>query len=64
LWEEQIRHLSYHDALTGLYNRTFFQEERKRLDNEAFFPLSIIIGDVNGMKLINEPSDMRRATYS
>ena len=52
--EEEIRFLNYHDLLTGLYNRTFFQEEKVRLDEEAQLPLSVIIGDVNGLKLIND----------
>lgn len=52
--EKEITYLSYHDMLTGLYNRTFFTEERKRMDNSRFLPLSIIIGDVNGLKLIND----------
>ncbi len=52
--EEEIRYLSYHDVLTGLSNRTFFNEERKRVDTEGFYPLSVIYGDVNGMKLIND----------
>lgn len=45
---------SYYDYLTGLYNRSFFEEEIKRLDTERQLPISIIIGDVNGLKLIND----------
>lgn len=52
--EEKIRYLSYHDKLTGLYNRAFFEEELKRLDNNRHLPLSIIMGDVNGLKIIND----------
>lgn len=52
--EEQILYLSYHDKLTGLYNRAFFEEELKRLDNNRHLPLSIIMGDVNGLKIIND----------
>ncbi|WHH57781.1 diguanylate cyclase [Petroclostridium sp. X23] len=52
--EEEIVYLTYHDVLTGLYNRTFFEEERKRLDTEPMLPLSIIVGDINGLKLIND----------
>jgi len=52
--EEKIKYLSYHDTLTGLYNRRFFEEEIKRLDNSRNLPLSIIIGDVNGLKLVND----------
>ncbi|MDD3172550.1 MAG: diguanylate cyclase, partial [Herbinix sp.] len=52
--EEEIRYLSYHDILTGLYNRRFFEEEIKRLDTERNLPISIIMGDVNGLKFIND----------
>ncbi|MEI7615823.1 MAG: PAS domain-containing protein, partial [Actinomycetota bacterium] len=52
--EEEILHLSYHDILTGLYNRRFFEEEIKRLDTERQLPLSIIMGDLNSLKLIND----------
>ena len=52
--EERILYLSYHDSLTGLYNRSFFDEELKRLDTARQLPLSFIIGDVNGLKLVND----------
>lgn len=51
---EQIKYLSFHDSLTGLYNRRFFEEELRRLDTERNLPLSIIMGDVNGLKLTND----------
>ncbi len=51
---EKIAYLGYHDSLTGLYNRRFFDEELKRLDKERNLPISIIIGDVNGLKLTND----------
>ncbi|KAB3530042.1 PAS domain S-box protein [Alkaliphilus serpentinus] len=52
--EARVNFLSYHDNLTGLYNRAFFEEELKRLDTQRKYPLSIIIGDVNGLKLTND----------
>lgn len=51
---QEIRFLTYHDKLTGLYNRRFFEEELHRLDEQQLYPLSIIIGDVNGLKLTND----------
>ena len=51
---ESIKFLSYHDQLTGLFNRHMFEAELKRLDVKRNFPLSIIMGDVNGLKLIND----------
>ncbi|MGM0365479.1 MAG: histidine kinase N-terminal 7TM domain-containing protein [Actinomycetota bacterium] len=52
--EEKIRYLSFHDSLTNLYNRHFFEEELKRLDSKRLLPISVIIGDVNGLKLVND----------
>lgn len=52
--EERIRYLSYHDSLTGLYNRRRFDEERKALDVPDNLPLSIIFVDLNGLKLTND----------
>jgi diguanylate cyclase (GGDEF)-like protein/PAS domain S-box-containing protein len=52
--EEKVRYISYHDALTGIYNRAYFDEARIALDSPEQLPLSVIIGNVNGMKLIND----------
>ena len=52
--EEEISYLSYHDKLTGLYNRRFYEEEIKRIDTQGNLPISIIMGDVNGLKLVND----------
>ncbi len=52
--EKNILHLSYHDQLTDIYNRRFFEEELHRLDNPRNLPLSIVIVDVNGLKLFND----------
>ena len=52
--EKEILYLSYHDVLTGLYNRTYLEEEIKRLDTERQLPFSLIMGDVNGLKLTND----------
>jgi len=37
-----------------LYNRAFLQAEQERLDTERQLPLSVIMGDINGLKLIND----------
>ncbi|NBG87200.1 sensor domain-containing diguanylate cyclase/phosphohydrolase [Isachenkonia alkalipeptolytica] len=52
--EERVRYLSYHDQLTGLYNRHFIEEEMQRLDVERNLPLSMIMIDANGLKLVND----------
>lgn len=51
---DQIEYLSYHDQLSGLYNRRFFEEELKRLNTKRNLPLSVIFADVNGLKTIND----------
>ncbi|MBA1336667.1 MAG: GGDEF domain protein [Firmicutes bacterium] len=52
--EEKLKYLSFHDQLTGLYNRRFFEEELKRLDTPRNLPLTIVMADVNGLKLTND----------
>lgn len=52
--QKHIEYLSYHDMLTGLFNRQFLEEELKRLDTERNLPFSIIMGDINKLKLIND----------
>ena len=52
--EKRLSYLSFHDSLTDLYNRAYFEEELKRLDTERQIPSSIIMGDINGLKIIND----------
>jgi PAS domain S-box/diguanylate cyclase (GGDEF) domain len=52
--EDNIKYLSFHDQLVLLYNRRFFEEELERLDTKRQLPISIIMGDLNGLKLIND----------
>ena len=53
-YQKELEYKSFHDSLTGLYNRRFFEEEMNRLDTERNLPVSIIIADLNGLKLIND----------
>jgi diguanylate cyclase (GGDEF)-like protein/PAS domain S-box-containing protein len=52
--ESRIEYLSFHDVVTNINNRAFFEEEVRRLDNEKYLPLSYLISDTNGLKLIND----------
>ena len=53
-YEDKVKYLSFHDKLTGLYNRAYFEEELLKLDSNRNLPLSIIMGDVNNLKMIND----------
>lgn len=53
-WKNKVKFLSFHDRLTGLYNRAFFDEEMRRIEREAVSPLSLINMDMNGLKLAND----------
>lgn len=53
-YEEQLTYLSFHDQLTGLYNRAYFEEELNRLSCSREYPITIMSADVDGLKLIND----------
>jgi diguanylate cyclase (GGDEF)-like protein/PAS domain S-box-containing protein len=52
--QQQIEYLTYHDVLTGVVNRFSYEQHLRRLDTKRYFPLSLIICDFNGLKLIND----------
>jgi diguanylate cyclase (GGDEF)-like protein/putative nucleotidyltransferase with HDIG domain len=52
--QEQLMYLSYHDSLTGVYNRRYYEEYLESLMVEENMPLSIIVADINGLKLMND----------
>lgn len=52
--EDQLRYKSYHDQLTGLYNRYYLMEEIERLQKGRFFPLGVIFCDLDDLKLTND----------
>jgi len=52
--QKQIEYLSFHDPLTGLYNRRYMEDSIKRLDTDRNIPFSIIAADVDGLKLTND----------
>ena len=54
LAEMKLQHLSMHDALTGLYNRSYFMESLVRLEQGRQYPISILMADVNHLKLVND----------
>lgn len=52
--EQEIIYLNQHDNLTGLYNRFYYEMAKDKLDKPEQLPFSIIVGDVNGLKIIND----------
>lgn len=52
--ERQLRYLSFHDSLTGLYNRKYFEQEMSRMNASRQRGAGVVICDVDGLKLIND----------
>jgi PAS domain S-box-containing protein len=60
--EEEVLYLSYYDQLTGLYNRRFYEEELKRINTSRNLPITLVLADVNGLKLTNDAFGIRWGT--
>lgn len=52
--DHNLKLYSYRDKLTDLYTKDFFEIELQRLNVKRQLPISIIMGDLNGLKLIND----------
>lgn len=52
--EDRVLYLSYYDQLTGLHNRRYYEEQLAVMDCEEHLPLSLVLADVNGLKLTND----------
>lgn len=52
--EEKLKKMSYKDKLTELYNRAYFDEKINEFKDEKYLPMSLIMGDVNGLKIVND----------
>lgn len=51
---DKLAYVNNHDDMTGLWNRKYFGAAAERLNTPDVLPLSVIIGDINGLKLIND----------
>ncbi|MFP4661911.1 MAG: HD domain-containing phosphohydrolase [Halanaerobiales bacterium] len=49
-----LQESAYFDTLTGLHNRTYLDKVLPEYDKEENLPLSVIIGDLNGLKVTND----------
>lgn len=52
--KKELMFKTYHDELTGLYNRVYLAELLKKYEQENSLPLSIIVADLNGLKITND----------
>lgn len=52
--ENKLKYLSLHDFLTGLYNRTFFEQQMRYYEQNMADQLGIMICDIDGLKLVND----------
>ncbi|MDH7479230.1 MAG: diguanylate cyclase [Syntrophomonadaceae bacterium] len=52
--EAELRYISYHDELTGLYNRRYFEMKLQGLESGGCSSVGLIICDVDGLKFIND----------
>lgn len=52
--ERRLTHASTHDLLTGTFNRSYFEQEMRRLSGGDYPAAGIIISDIDGLKLVND----------
>lgn len=54
LTEDKLTYLSTHDGLTGLFSRSYFEAEMERLQVSRQYPISILMVDVDHLKIVND----------
>jgi len=52
--EEELKFLSMRDPLTGVYNRAYFEEELRRMEKGRFYPISLLMCDLDNLKMVND----------
>ena len=52
--EERLQYISRHDPLTGLLNRSSFEDALTRLEMSPVLPLAVIVLDLDGLKMVND----------
>jgi diguanylate cyclase (GGDEF)-like protein/PAS domain S-box-containing protein len=53
-YESELKYLSLHDQLTGLFNRAYLENELERLGKSRDYPITILCMDLDGLKLVND----------
>jgi len=51
---DRLRDMAGVDVLTGTANRYRYQDLLRKLDKTENYPLAVVIGDVNGLKFVND----------
>jgi len=52
--DKEKTYIGDHDTLTGLYNRGYIDRKIEEMDIKNTNPVALIIGDINGLKMIND----------
>ncbi|MEA4864948.1 MAG: diguanylate cyclase [Sphaerochaeta sp.] len=52
--QHEILSLSFTDPLTTLNNRRYYDQVKHEVDSEPYYPLTLVVADVNGLKLTND----------
>ena len=50
----EVEYLSFHDEMTGLYNRRYFENELDRLASSRRLPLTLLVADMDKLKVVND----------
>ncbi|GEM05475.1 hypothetical protein HMI01_24630 [Halolactibacillus miurensis] len=53
-YQKQIKYMSNHDALTGVYNRHYYENLIQQLNEKLTKHFGVIFADINGLKMIND----------
>ncbi len=51
---QRLLYQRYHDDLTGLYNRVWFEHEFSTFTDPSFLPVTVVIADTNGLRVVND----------
>ena len=57
--EEELHYNRFHDLLTGLYNRTFFEAEMQRMQRSPIYPVAALSADIDGLKFVNDTMGLK-----
>lgn len=52
--EEQLKYIGLHDSVTGLFNRTRFEQELKKYEKMTGLSVGVVVCDIDGLKMVND----------